>query len=69
MAGSNGDIDNDSLELLLTEEQAAQDMLMKEHEANAESAFSIVRHSAARKFNQEDPIEAAAVEMILQPNR
>lgn len=61
-----GDLGDDCLELLLDEQMSAFDSLSVEAAANASSAHSIVRHSAARKFNQEDPIEAAATEMILQ---
>ena len=61
-----GDLHDDTLEALLDDEQGAFDNLMEESVANGMSAHSIVRHSAARKFNQEDPIEAAAAEMILQ---
>lgn len=64
----DADLSNDSLELLLEQEMGAADDAMAEHIGNAESAHSIVRHSAARKFNQEDPIEAASAEMILQKN-
>lgn len=63
-----GDLDVDIAEQLLEEGAASHTALMTEARGNAESAHSIVRHSAARKFNQEDPIEAAAAEMILQPN-
>lgn len=62
------DLDDDTLELLLHEQFGAADALMLEAQANLSSAHSIVRHSGARKFNQEDPIEAAATEMILQKN-
>lgn len=61
-----GDLSDDSLELLLDESASASDFLMTETLANAQGANSIVRFSGARKFNQEDPIEAAATEMILQ---
>jgi len=63
-----GDLDVDVAEQALEEGALAHTALMTETRANAQSAHSIVRHSAARKFNQEDPIEAAAAEMILQPN-
>lgn len=62
------DISGDSAELILVEGLQSHQAGMAEARANAESAHSIVRHSGARKFNQEDPIEAAATEMILQPN-
>ena len=62
----DADLSNDSLELLLEQDMGSHDALMLESRGNALSAHSIVRHSAARKFNQEDPIEAAAAEMILQ---
>lgn len=63
-----GDLDVDVAEQVLEEGALAHAALMTEARGNAESAHSIVRHSAARKFNQEDPIEAAAAEMILQRN-
>jgi hypothetical protein len=62
------DISDECCILLLEESGGAHTALMTETRGNAESAHSIVRHSAARKFNQEDPIEAAAAEMILQRN-
>lgn len=62
------DLDVDIAEQALEESALAHTALMTEARGNAESAHSIVRHSAARKFNQEDPIEAAAAEMILQKN-
>ena len=61
----DGDLSNDSLELLLETQFEAFDTLMTESAGNAQGAHSIVRYSGARKFNQEDPIEAAATEMIL----
>lgn len=61
-----GDLADDCLELLLDSQFSASDALLHESGANASSAHSIVRHSAARKFNQEDPIEAACAEMILK---
>jgi hypothetical protein len=61
-----GDLSDDCLNRLLDESGGAFDTLMAESAANGSSAHNIVRHSAARKFNQEDPIEAAATEMILQ---
>ena len=61
----DGDISNDSLELMTEAQMQAWDGLMVEGAGNIQGANSIVRYSAARKFNQEDPIEAAATEMIL----
>ena len=63
-----GDLDVDIAQQTLEEGALAHTALMTEVRGNAQSAHSIVRHSAARKFNQEDPIEAAAAEMILQRN-
>ena len=65
---AGGDITVDVCEQVLEEAVLAHGATMQEIKGNAQSAHSIVRHSAARKFNQEDPIEAAAAEMILQPN-
>lgn len=64
----DGDLSNDSLELLTEAHLQTWDNLMAESAGNIQGASSIVRYSAARKFNQEDPIEAAATEMILQKN-
>ena len=60
------DLADDCLELLLDSQFSGSDSLMHESGANASSSHSIVRFSAARKFNQEDPIEAACAEMILK---
>jgi hypothetical protein len=68
MAEEATDIGPDCCTMLLEESLAAHAALMAETKANGESAHSIVRHAAARKFNQEDPIEAAAAEIVLQPN-
>lgn len=62
------DVSNDVCEAALRESIQAHSALMTESRGNAQSAHSVVRHSGARKFNQEDPIEAAATEMILQRN-
>lgn len=59
------DISDDCLELLLDEEMGALDEAMVELIGNYQSSDSILRHSSVRKFNQEDPIEAAAAEAIL----
>lgn len=63
-----GDLADDCLEMLLDEQEGGFDALMHESAANAAHANNVVRLSGARKFNQEDPIEAAAAEMILQKN-
>ena len=62
------DISNDVCVMTLEEMVKSHNSLMQEVRGNAQSSNSIVRHSGARKFNQEDPIEAAATEMILQKN-
>jgi hypothetical protein len=65
MADSSPDISGDVCTHILEESMAAHSALMLETRANSGGAHSIVRFSGARKFNQEDPIEAAATEMIL----
>jgi len=60
------DISDDCCSQLLEEGQLSHQSLMHEARANSQSAHNIVRHSGARKFNQEDPIEAAAAEKILK---
>lgn len=62
------DMSFDISELLLETSGEGHIEQMDEAKGSWSSAASIVRFSAARKFNQEDPIEAAAAEMILQPN-
>jgi len=59
------DLSDDSLTRLLDEQLGLADMLVGETQANIQSADQVVRSSAARKFNQEDPLEAAASEKIL----
>lgn len=61
-----GDLSDDCLGRLLDESMGGFDSLMVESAANAAASDNVVRNAAARKFNQEDPIEAAATEMILQ---
>lgn len=39
---------------------------MGETRANAQRVHSLTRHASAQKFQREDPVEAAAVEMILK---
>ena len=65
MAGEVGDMSDDCLEVVLDEEMQAHSASMQDQRANAASAFNILRHSSVGKFNREDPIEAAAVEVIL----
>ncbi len=61
-----GDIDQDCTEMLLESLARTHEGLQAETLANEETAGNIVRLSAARKFNREDPIEAAAAEKILK---
>lgn len=59
------DISANFLELTLESELQAHTSLMTESRGNSGSVHNVTRHASARKFNQEDPIEAASVEMIL----
>ena len=61
-----GDIDQDCAELVLESMMQGHEALLAETTANAETAHSIVRFSGARKFNREDPLEAASAEVILK---
>lgn len=61
-----GDIDQDCCEVLLESVMKTHEAIITETEVNAENAHNIVRLSGARKFNREDPIEAAAAEVILR---
>lgn len=60
------DITDDVMEFHVENFLKSEESLLVESQANVSSANSVVRHSAARKFNQEDPIEAACAEMILK---
>lgn len=60
------DMADDVTGIHLEEFMRTQESLLAESQANVGSANSVVRHSAARKFNQEDPIEAACAEKILK---
>lgn len=61
-----GDIDQDCAEIVLESIVETHEGLMADVTANSEMAGNIVRLSGARKFNREDPIEAAAAELILK---
>ena len=60
------DIDQSCMSLLLESSLSTHGLVLTETSANSESAASLVRHAAARKFSEADAIEAAAAEMILQ---
>jgi hypothetical protein len=60
------DIEDDVMSMHVENVLKTQEMLMAESQGNVQGANSIIRYSAARKYNQEDPIEAACAEMILQ---
>lgn len=59
------DASDNTCEMLIEQGMAAHQSMMTESRGNSAGAHSIVRYSAARKFNREDPIEAAAAEMVL----
>ena len=63
---AQGDIPDERAEITLSEAIGSHSSLMHETRANEQSAHNLARHSAWRNFDQEDPIEAAAVEVILQ---
>lgn len=60
------DISMDAATQLIEEGVAAHQAIMLEAKGDWASAASLTRHAGARKFNQEDPIEAAAAEKILK---
>jgi len=63
-----GDLSDDCTERLLDEQLGGSDALVHEAAANFQFISHIVGQVGARQFNHEDPIEAAAAEMILQKN-
>jgi len=50
---------------LLTESVQAHQLIMTESKGNIASSSNLVRHIAAKKFDQVDTIEASAVEKVL----
>lgn len=60
------DLEDDVASMHFEDTLKTHDALMSESQGNVQGANSVVRYSAARKFNQEDPLEAACAEMILQ---
>ena len=59
------DVSDDCCENALQESLYSHSDLMHDTRANVQSAHNILRHSGVQKYNEVDPIEAAAVEMIL----
>ena len=59
------DIDDDCVGNILTEALQSHSDLMHGTRSNIQSAHNILRHSGVKKYNVVDPIESAAVEMIL----
>ena len=62
------DIACDMTSMILEEQAKMHDALMAESRGNASGSHSILRYAASRKYNETDPMEAAAAEMVLQPN-
>lgn len=65
MAEVSVDIDDDCCGNILNEALQSHSDLMHDTRGNIQSAHNILRHSGVRKYNEVDPIESAAVEMIL----
>lgn len=59
------DLDNDRAELIFDESAASHSALMHDLRGNEQSAQNVLRHSIVRKYDEVDPLEAAAAEMIL----
>lgn len=59
------DIAADRVELIYDESAQSHSALMHDTRANEQSAHNVLRHSAVRKYDEVDPLEAAAAEMIL----
>lgn len=60
------DIDDSSLQLSLEKQYHGFNILTQELLADAESAASVVRHAAAKKYHEVGPMEAAAAEAVLK---
>ena len=59
------DVDCDIMQMTLQNEMDMDQVLTGEAAANIETNNALWRHTMARKFNEVDPIEAAATETIL----
>lgn len=59
------DISCTSGEMIVEQGAINHQSLMVESRGNTQMAHSMVRLTGAQKFNREDPIEAASVEMVL----
>lgn len=59
------DIAGTCLQNILHESLRSHSDLMHDSRANVQSSHNVLRHSGVRKYDKEDPIEGAAVEMIL----
>lgn len=59
------DLSNDRAELIYDESAQSHASLMHDTRGNEQSAHNVLRHSAVRKYDEVDPLEAAAAEMIL----
>jgi hypothetical protein len=61
-----GDIDTDCLQVLLEDISSGHTIFLEDQASNEEVMGSIVDFSSGRKFDEVDPIEAAAAEVILK---
>lgn len=64
--GTYQDLDDDVCVHQMESMTESHESLMAESRGNAQVAHNIVRQSAARKFNEVDPLESAAAEVILK---
>lgn len=61
-----GDIDQDCAELLAEDILVGHKALMEDIAANEETGAAVVRIAAGRKFDEVDPLEAAAAEYVMK---
>lgn len=59
------DISNDAAELLFEQTARNHQALQHDTRANEQSAHNVLNHSTVKKYNEVDPIQSAAVEMVL----
>lgn len=59
------DLSDARAELIYDESAQSHSALQHDTRGNEQSAHNVLRHSGVKKYNEVDPIEAAATEMIL----
>lgn len=63
---TGSDVHDDIFQVVMAESMEVHDALLSETSANGSHVHNVTRHFAAQKFNEVDPLEAAAAEVVLR---